>query len=63
MGICFNRDKDDYLQYDGRYVYCETCLAKVPYDQVYIMAHCMNKTHIFVVVSVIRLGCLKNNLT
>ena len=47
MGICFNRDKDDYLQYEGRYDYCETCLAKVSFNEVYVMAHCLNKTHIF----------------
>ena len=47
MGICFTREKDDYIQYDRRYVYCETCLAKIPFKQVYVMAHCLNKTHIF----------------
>ena len=47
MGICFNREKDDYLQYECRYVYCETCLAKIPFSHVYVMAHCLNKTHMF----------------
>ena len=55
MGICFTREKDDYIQYDRRYVYCETCLAKIPFKQVYVMAHCLNKTHIFVRVLV--MGC------
>ena len=47
MGICFNREKDDSLQYERRYVYCETCLAKIPFNHVYVMAHCLNKTHMF----------------
>ena len=47
MGNCVSRDKDDYLQYDHRYVYCEKCLTKIKYEQIYVMAHCFNKTHIF----------------
>ena len=40
------REKEDYIKYD-RYIYCETCLAKIKYEQVYIVAHCLNKTHMF----------------
>ena len=47
MGIYFIRNKEDYLQYEGRYVYCETCLVKVCLNEVYVMAHCLNKTYIF----------------
>ena len=49
MGICFSREKDgdDYLRYEGRYVYCETCLAKIKYNNIYVMAHCQNHTKIF----------------
>ena len=46
MGNCMARDKDDYIKYD-RYIYCETCLAKIKYEQIYVVAHCLNKTHIF----------------
>ena len=48
MGLCLTRDKyEDYIKYDGRYVYCETCLEKIKFDDIYIMAHCLNKTHMF----------------
>ena len=43
MGICLTRDKDDY----DRYVYCETCLAKMCFNEVYVMAHCLNRMHMF----------------
>ncbi len=46
MGLCFTRDKEEYVKYD-RYIYCSTCLAKIPYDQVYIMAYCANKSFVF----------------
>ena len=46
MGICFTRDKDECIKYE-RYIYCETCLAKIKYQQVYVVAHCLNKTHMF----------------
>ena len=46
MGICLNRDQDEYVGYD-RYVYCETCLARMCFNGVYVMAHCLNKTHMF----------------
>ena len=59
MGIYFTREKTDYLKYEGRYVYCETCLAKIPFNHIYIMAHCLNKTHIIVVVNVMGIGFMK----
>ena len=46
MGICFTREKDECIKYE-RYIYCETCLAKIKYQQVYVVAHCLNKTHMF----------------
>ena len=46
MGICFTREKDEFIKYE-RYIYCETCLAKIKYQQVYVVAHCLNKTHMF----------------
>ena len=46
MGICFTRDKDEFIKCE-RYIYCETCLAKIKYQQVYVVAHCLNKTHMF----------------
>ena len=46
MGLCFTRDKEDYIMYE-RYVDCETCLRKIPYNRVYVTAHCLNKTHLF----------------
>ncbi len=47
--MCFTRDKDDDIKFDiyGRYVYCDTCLTKIKYHKIYIIAHCMNKTHVF----------------
>ena len=43
---CLTRDKQpDYKE--KRYVYCETCLCKIPYDCVYAIAHCANKSHPF----------------
>ena len=47
MGLCFTRDKDE-INYDlrERYVYCDTCMAKIKYHQIYILAH-SSKTHIF----------------
>ena len=47
MGICFTREKDMYLTYEGRYMYCETCLVKIPFNNIYIMVHCLNKSHAF----------------
>ena len=46
MGICFTREKDEFIKYE-RYIYCETCLAKIKYQQVYVVAHCLNKTQMF----------------
>ena len=46
MGICFTREKEEFIKYE-RYIYCETCLAKIKYQQVYVVAHCLNKTHMF----------------
>ena len=46
MGNCMARDKEEFIKYD-RYIYCETCLAKIKYEQIYAVAHCLNKTHIF----------------
>ena len=46
INSCFQRDKNDYIKYEGRHVYCETCLARISYDKVYIMAH-TSRTHIF----------------
>ena len=47
MGNCLTRDKYEYLQYEGRYIYCATCLAKIPFNDIYIMAHCANKSYVF----------------
>ena len=46
INSCFQRDKNDYIEYEGRHVYCETCLARISFDKVYIMAH-TSRTHIF----------------
>ena len=46
MGNCMSRDKEDFIKYD-RYIYCETCLAKIKYEQIYVVAHCFRKTHMF----------------
>ena len=48
MGLCFTRDKDETqtIKYEGRHVYCNTCLAKVRYDDIYIVAH-TPKIHVF----------------
>ena len=45
INSCFQRDKNDYIKYEGRHVYCETCLARISF-KVYIMAH-TSRTHIF----------------
>ena len=45
VNSCFQRDKNDYVKYEGRHVYCETCLARISFDKVYIMAH-TSRTHI-----------------
>ena len=29
VNSCFQRDKNDYIKYEGRHVYCETCLARI----------------------------------
>ena len=60
MGLCLTREKDDCVQYD-RYIYCSTCLAKIPYDRVYIMAHCANKSFVFVLAAATVTGFMRNN--
>ena len=60
MGLCLTRDKDDYVKYD-RYIYCRTCLAKIPYNEVYSMAHCANKSFVFVFLATMKsFGDIKN---
>ena len=46
-GIVSNKGKYDYIKYDDRYVYCETCLAKIKFNDIYVTTHCLNKTHMF----------------
>ena len=46
INTCLTRDQVDYIKYD-RYVYCNTCLVKSKYDELYVIAPGMNKTHMF----------------
>ena len=57
INSCFQRDKNDYIKYEGRHVYCETCLARISFDKIYIMAH-TSRTHIFVLKLVMGFGWL-----